>query len=93
MITRILIAICASPLLVLAACEDSGGPVDRKADQAGEMAEELTEQRLEEAGYGPLDQQYYGEIEEERYELMVDTQEINNERAAAEEDDGILGKP
>lgn len=92
MFSRILIALSASPLLFFAACEDADGP-DRRSDRAGEIAEEMTEERLDEAGYGPLDRQYYGAIEEKRYELIVDTQEINNERAAAEEDDGILGKP
>ena len=77
-------------------CEDSGGAVDQRADEAGEMAEEMTQERLREQGYGPIDRQLYGEIAEERYELIIDTQEINQrqyEEAQEGEDDGIFAKP
>lgn len=100
MFNRILIALAAGGLLGLGlGCEDSGGAVDQRADEAGEMAEEMEQQRLREQGYGPIDRQIYGEIAEERYELIIDTQEINDRRyqeaqeAQEGEEEGIFAKP
>lgn len=82
MLTRILIALAAGTMLVTtAACEGSGGPADRRADEAGEMAEEITERNAALRGYGPLDRQIAGELAEERFELIIDAQDSSREAA------------
>lgn len=67
-----LFSIAASLLAFGAACEDSGGPVDERADEMGDVAEDRAESQSEARGEGPLDNELAGEIAEERAELATD---------------------
>jgi len=88
--TRTITAIVAALALPFAgACEK-----EDHADEVGEVAEEIQEDRIEQRDvHGPLDEEIAGEIAEERFELIEETQQSGQEAMQREEDDILEAKP